>query len=272
MRAFTLTSSLLATLTLMVGSARASETPERATQQILVDLQDDASGADELALERLIGGYDLRLNSVHADDERMFIADVPAHQAAEIIARLRKDPRVEIAEPNAIYSLIEPTELSFDTSKKDKVQKADDIDAQLAPNDPLWSRQWSFRMVNAAKAWGTSQGEGVVVAVIDTGVAYENYKGFQRVEDLGGTAFVPGYDFVRDTEHPNDDHGHGTHVAGTIAQTTNNGLGVAGIAPKAKIMPLKVLSRRGSGTAADIADAIRFAADEGAQVINMSLG
>ena len=83
---------------------------------------------------------------------------------------------------------------------------------------------------------------------------------------------MPGYNFVAKNENPEDDHGHGTHVAGTIAQSTHNGIGVAGVAYKARIMPVKVLSAHGSGSVADIAEAIRWAADQGAKVINMSLG
>ena len=100
--------------------------------------------------------------------------------------------------------------------------------------------------------------------MIDTGVS--------RVPDLQQTTFVKGYDFVNDKAEANDDHGHGTHVAGTIAQSTNNGYGVAGVAYEAKIMPIKVLSASGGGTVTDIAEAIKFAADNGADVINMSLG
>jgi len=108
--------------------------------------------------------------------------------------------------------------------------------------------------------------------VIDTGVAYESREGFVRAPDLAQTAFVPGFDFVEDDDHPNDEHGHGTHVAGTVAQSTNNGIGVAGVAPGAAIMPIRVLDKNGMGGWADIADGIRFAADHGASIINMSLG
>ncbi|MBI2375898.1 MAG: peptidase S8 [Deltaproteobacteria bacterium] len=215
---------------------------------ILVDMVDDTDDADERTLEAEIGGIDLRLNSIHAKDERFFIADVPELDRDRVLSILNADPRVEHAEPNW------------------------ELEALGVPNDPMYERQWSFPMVDAPTAWEVADGRGVVVAVIDTGVAFEDYKGFKKVEDLGGTEFVPGYNFIDDTEHPNDDHGHGTHVAGTIAQTTNNGIGVAGLAPRAKIMPLKVLDRGGRGTTADIADAIRMAADEGAKVINMSLG
>jgi serine protease len=92
------------------------------------------------------------------------------------------------------------------------------------------------------------------------------------VPDLGGVEIVKPYNFVGNNAHAGDDHGHGTHVAGTIAQATHNGIGVAGVARKVTIMPLKVLSGSGSGSIGGIADAIRYAADNGAQVINMSLG
>ncbi|MBM3459086.1 MAG: peptidase S8 [Armatimonadetes bacterium] len=131
-------------------------------------------------------------------------------------------------------------------------------------------------MIGSEAAWARVRdrgaGKGVVVAVIDTGVACEEDAKCYQARDFKGTTFTRGYDFVNDDEHPNDDHGHGTHVAGTIAETTNNGEGVAGLAFDATVMPIKVLDRWGSGSSADIADAIRFAADKGAKVINMSLG
>ncbi|MBK8014516.1 MAG: peptidase S8 [Deltaproteobacteria bacterium] len=216
-------------------------------ESLLVDLKDDASDEDAKEISA-IARVSLHLNSIHAADEQFFVGDVEPSELDATIARLRQDPRVENVEPNYVY------------------------EALGVPNDPMFDKQWSMKMVGAPAAWARADGRGVIVAVIDTGVAYENYKKFRRVEDLAGTRFVKGYDFVHDTEHANDDHGHGTHVAGTIAQTTNNGVGVAGLAYGATIMPLKVLSKRGAGTAADIADAIRYAADEGAQVINLSLG
>src|SRR5256885_725086 len=139
----------------------------------------------------------------------------------------------------------------------------------------LW---WYFRpnethqQVGMPKAWKLGQGNGVVVAVLDTGVAYENYGRFHKLPDLEGITFVDPYDFVANNKHADDDHGHGSHVTGTIAQATNNGIGVAGVALNVKIMPLKVLAGNGSGSGARIAHAIRYAADKGAKGIHMSIG
>jgi len=123
------------------------------------------------------------------------------------------------------------------------------------------------------EAWDISTGDSsVVVAIVDTGIAYENYGSYCQAPDLAQTSFVQGYDFVNNDAHPNDDNRHGTHVAGTIAQSTNNNLGVAGVAFKTSLMPVKVLNKYGSGTYAQVADGIRYAADNGAKIISLSLG
>lgn len=149
--------------------------------------------------------------------------------------------------------------------------------AFMVPNDPYYSLQWHLKQIGMEQAWDVSSGASTtVVAVIDTGIAYETYrkngKRYYKAPDLGTTCFVQGYDYVENDTHPNDDHSHGTHVAGTVAQSTNNGTGVAGVAFGSCLMPVKVLNRYGSGTHANIAKGIRFAADNGARVINLSLG
>ena len=154
--------------------------------------------------------------------------------------------------------------------------------AFFVPNDQFYSYQWHFPLINMEQAWDLETGySSIVVAVVDTGVAYEDYsetsyrrlkKRYYKAPDLAQTSFVPGYDFINNDGHPNDDEGHGTHITGTIAQSTNNSLGCAGIAFNCSIMPVKVLNSSGSGTVDSLADGITFAADNGAKVINMSLG
>jgi serine protease len=166
----------------------------------------------------------------------------------EMLEQYRADPNVEYAEPNYIYH------------------------AYMTPNDTYYSYQWHMPAINVEAGWDISTGNGVLVGIIDTGVAYENYSSYQQASDLAGTNFVAGYDFVNNDSHANDDNAHGTHVCGTIAQTTNNNQGCAGVAFNCTIMPIKVLDSGGSGYISDIADGIYYAADNGCQVINMSLG
>jgi serine protease len=129
-----------------------------------------------------------------------------------------------------------------------------------------------MRQIGMPEAWKLADGNGVIVAVLDTGVGFEDWGNQHVLPDLKGITFVDPYNFVGNNKHAGDDHGHGSHVTGTIAQVTNNGIGVAGVARNVKIMPLKVLSKNGSGSVGGIADAIRYAADHGAKVMNMSLG
>jgi serine protease len=159
--------------------------------------------------------------------------------------------------------------------------------ASSEPNDPYYSYQWHFPLINMPSAWEIQCGgdSDIVVAVLDTGVAYEDYEEpipgpgrstrsitYALAPDLAGTSFVAGYDFINDDDHPNDDNAHGTHVTGTIAQTTDNGYGVAGMAFGTSIMPVKVLGKNGGGTSQSLADGICHAADNGTHVISMSLG
>ena len=143
----------------------------------------------------------------------------------------------------------------------------------FVPNDHYYSYQWHLSLINMEQAWDIEFGgdPSVIVAVLDSGIAYEDYDGYYQAPDLINTSFVPGFDFINFDSHPNDDHGHGTHVAGTIAQTTHNDYGVAGIAFKTSIMPIKVLDSEAHSTDVIVALGIRWAADNGADVISMSL-
>jgi serine protease len=199
------------------------------------------------------------------------------------------------------------------------------------PNDPIYIYQWHFDDdhtnnpggassnpfgglngggIGMEDAWEVTSGSSsIVVAVLDTGVAYENYaipsyernsylkrgvSSYQIAPDLAGTSFwlnedeipgngldddgngyvddVNGWDFINNDAHPNDNNFHGTHVTGTIAQTTGNAYGVAGIASHTAIMPVKVLDYKGDGTDLTVADGIYYAVNNGAKIISLSLG
>ena len=174
------------------------------------------------------------------------------------------------------------------------------------PNDPLYDQQWNMSALRMEQAWDINDGatSSIIVAVLDSGVAYETtiyeYTGrsvsvgarrypalgrvtvpFAAAPDLAGAnRFVAPRDYIWGDDAPVDLDGHGTHVAGTIGQLTNNGVGVAGMAFNVRIMPIKVLSgdwdeifsAPNIGTTATVATAIRYATDNGARVINMSFG
>lgn len=223
-------------------------------EEVIVNFVDDA-GQEEIEQIEKEYGFDLVYNSIFSKEEvllRFPIGEMTVEELQKLMQSLTAEEEIEYAEPNYLYQ------------------------ASFVPNDPRYTEQWHMKMIGVEKAWDSAKGDGAVVAVIDTGVAFENYKDkkgiYHRVPDLAKTKFVKGYDFIDDDEHANDDNGHGTHVAGTIAQSTNNKVGVVGVAYNAAIMPLKVLTRQGYGNAADIAEAIVYAADHGAHVINMSLG
>ncbi len=209
---------------------------------IVLDFREDIPAAEiDKEVNLLYSKYNLapRLNSEFSQVDNVYIAKGDR----KTIAQLKKagvGKFTEFIEPNYIYNTFE------------------------VPNDPDYGKQWNLRSINIESAWDETKGSGVTVAVIDTGIS--------PIPDLKDTKFVKGYDFVNDKIEAYDDAGHGTHVAGTIAQSTNNNYGVAGIAYEASLMPLKVLGASGGGTVADIAEAIRYAADNQADVINMSLG
>jgi serine protease len=184
----------------------------------------------------------------------------PGHDLTTVLLAFRSDPSVLYAEPNYYAYALEGPEQPLPAPPA------------FAPNDPYYGLQWGFPLIQVPQAWDQTAGAGVTVAIVDTGVAYEDYDVYRRAPDLAQTSFSQGYDFVNNSVHADDEMGHGTHVAGTIAQSTNNGLGVAGIAYQATIMPIKVLDSQGNGSYDQVIQGITYAADHGARVINLSLG
>ncbi|HEX6653075.1 MAG TPA: S8 family serine peptidase [Thermoleophilaceae bacterium] len=162
----------------------------------------------------------------------------------DAIARLEDQPGVVDAQPNYIYKAL-----------------------AAAPNDSFFGQEWGLGGgpgVNVLPAWDRTRGAGQTIAVVDTGVDLTH-------PDLVGN-LVPGHDFIDNDDVPDDFNLHGTHVAGTAAADDDNGIGVSGVAPAAKIMPVRALDADGSGNSANIANGILFAADNGATVINLSIG
>jgi subtilisin family serine protease len=163
----------------------------------------------------------------------------PGQSQADALAALKADPDVVYAEP--------------------------DRSMHALTSDTYWSLQPDLPLISAPQAWSLSTGAGVTVAVVDTGAELTH-------EDLAGQFAPGGHDFVDGDDDPTDENGHGTHVSGTIAALADNGTGVAGIAPGAKLMELRALDANGSGTMSDVAAAFDYAGRQGVPVVNASLG
>lgn len=226
--------------------------------QVIVEFARDAGEEGRLAAAAAVDGELLRVSGPHT----RLVGLPPGADGKETLRTLREREDVVSAVPNHVGR-----------------------SARYIPDDPGdgagWQAvQWNFLAahgVNATDAWTNLRqadrpgGKGIVVAVIDSGVAYRDDGRYELSPDFTRSQFVRGYDFLRDSPYPVDTSGHGTHIAGTIAERTDNGFGVTGLAYGSRIMPLRVLDSDGFGDSDDMARAIRFAAREGADVINLSI-
>lgn len=221
------------------GSAVSSAPSDGAVpNQVLVKF---AEGTSDSVIAAYVRGVQGRV-SAEMEELGVVVLDVPRGKVAGVVADLQRLAIVEYAEPNFSAS-------AFDTT----------------PNDARWAEQYGPAKVQAPAAWDLSTGSsGVTIAVVDTGV--------QSTHPEFAGRLVAGCDFVNRDALPEDDNGHGTHVAGIAAAAGNNSVGIAGISWGARIMALKALDATGSGTYQQIAQAIVYAADNGAKVINLSLG
>jgi len=226
------------------------------TDELIVQFQ---RTADDQTAERAIrfsGGRTARRSSF---GNRFLVKLQEGLGLTEALARLSSLPEVDYAEPNGLVH-------SFQAQR-------------FTPNDRLFSLQWNMRMVDAERTWGIQKGDpSVAVAVLDTGIAFENFGPFRKAPDFGNTVFLQGQDFINNDSHANDDNFHGTHVASTIAEATNNSEGAAGLAFGCALMPVKVLDETGSGDFFQVAEGMDYAINftlNGAKpvkVINLSLG
>jgi serine protease len=229
--------------------------------EVIVQYRKSANRAARAAVQRQTG-----VGDPHVIAARTRVLRIrSARSVAATVRELRRRPEVRAAAPNAIAHI-------SGWIPRDPGRRG-------SPPGGWQSVQWNFDGpfgVNAPDAWlhlltaGHPGGRGVTVAVLDTGVAYQRHGRYRRSPDFNRGDFVHGYDFVDNDKHPNDENGHGTHVAGTIGEATDNNVGVTGLAYGARIMPVRVLDSVGSGDSVTISAGIRYAVKHGANIINLS--
>src|SRR5688572_24596644 len=221
------------------------------SDQVVVQFKAMADDGDVSRVTREAGAARVRKGR---SPQRFLVHLDAGFSVAETLDRLRGRPEVEFAEPNMIFRASQAR--------------------RVTPNDNFFSFQWHWAMIDAPRTWAIQTGDrSVVVAVLDTGIAYEDFGPYRKAPDFGSTVFVPGFDFINNDSHANDDNFHGTHVASVIAESTNNGTGAAGLAFGTALMPVKVLDAEGFGDTFGIAEGIDFAAaNNDVKVINLSLG
>ena len=233
---------------------------ERVEGRLILDFQGSPSEVEMNVWGKLFGLSPKVILPTHG----LAMVDVAESELPELLSRLKRDPMIQQVSPDYVVH-VSGFEPAIEAETRGET-------AAKFPNDPLFKHQWHHKMVGASKAWKKAKGEGVTVAILDTGIAYAEKGVVRPVEDLAQTKILEGYDFINDDPLAVDDLGYGTHLAGTVAQSTNNKLGAAGLAFESRLMPVKVLNHEGQGTFGGIAAGIRFAADNGADVLVMGFG
>lgn len=212
-------------------------------------------------------------NSATAEERRIALASIGARQvgyiaALDTVIASTNDSERSVASLNARSDILwaEPDYLARiqDFPPPSRLRGVVYVPVAVVAEDPLMTHQWHHALIRTGEAWRVSRGAGAIIAIVDTGVDCDLTELMYQC--------VAGYDFVNDDFDPSDDHGHGTDVASIAAGAANNGIGGVGIAPDSRLMPLKAMSANGFGSYAAIANAVVWAADRGADVINLSLG
>ena len=220
--------------------------------RVIVQFKD---AVDAATAERCVGEALGARATRSAFGGRYVVEPLAGLDPAGLLGRFRSMPEVEYAEQDGV------------------------VHAHFAPNDNLYNLQWHLKAIGAERMWDIQKGDpSVAVAVLDTGVAYEDFGPYRKAPDFGGTVFLPGYNVFTHDAHANDDNFHGTHVASIIAEATNNGSGASSIAYQSAIMPVKVLDSEGFGSNSGIAEGVDYAVNfrqggvNPVRVINLSLG
>jgi thermitase len=227
-----------------------------------------------------------------ADHERIIIVHEPGLSAVERSA-VRQEVRARLVRPLALPHA-EVAQVPAGRMKEALAELDRHADVRFAEpdrrvhamSDPqLFSQLYGLQRIAAPAAWSLSTGAGVTVAVVDTGIAFDHPDLTNRIatnpsEQINGidddhNGFrddVRGWDFVNGDNSAADDNGHGSHVSGTIAAERGNGVGIAGVAPDARVLPLKALDEAGEGHLSDVASAFDYAGRMGVPIVNASLG
>lgn len=240
--------------------------------------------------QRIVPGQDYvpgQLLVQYGDDAIPEVVTVPPEANEERLAEVFEDrPGIESATPNYVAGVSRwfPNDPGRDSSTKGSRGGWQKRQWNLLPCHSLCNPDWASNSpqsrggANVIRAWqnlrraGRPGARGIRIAVLDSGVAYRDFgRSFRRNPDLRARTFLPGYDFVQNDQVPLDLNGHGTHITSTIAQATNNGRGLTGIAYGARIIPVRVIDANGFGTTLNIIRGIRWATRNGVRVINMSL-
>jgi serine protease len=226
------------------------------TGEVLVKFRD---GVDAARRAQILTATSARVAQATRGSDFAVLRPRPGSSTTDYLGALTQRWEVAVAEPNYLA-------------------RAAGVGPGLAPSQwnlfergVMSAQKPSNYGINAPSAWTLSLGTGVTVALLDTGCAYADHEEYRQAPDLAQARIRPGWDFVNNDGYPDDDNGHGTHVATTLVAPPNPRVGIAGVAPGCTIMPIKVLGADLDGTYANIAGGIRYAADQGAQIINLSL-